>query len=121
MVGRPRQRLAGSVKGDGTVARRGGLSKGGPPRLPRIDLRQKTSERHRAWYHHVIVTDFVPRYQSHADAAKARGRADEEAVCLYMVEHEKSQVEFARRELAGASLGQSLAPLVRFLKYPIQR
>jgi hypothetical protein len=71
--------------------------------------------------HHVIVTEYVPRYQGHADAAKARGRADEEAVCLYMVEHEKSQVEFARRELAGASLGQSLEPLVRFLKYPIQR
>lgn len=70
--------------------------------------------------HHVIVTEYVPRYQGHADAAKARGRADEEAVCLYMVEHEKSQVEFARRELAGASLGQSLEPLVRFLKYPIQ-
>jgi hypothetical protein len=52
--------------------------------------------------HHVIVTEFVPRYQSHADAAKARGRSDEEVVCLYMVEHEKAQVEFARRELAGA-------------------
>jgi hypothetical protein len=71
--------------------------------------------------HHVIVTEYVPRYQSHADAAKARGRADDEALCLDMVEHEKSQVEFARRELAGASLGQSLEPLVRFLKYPIQR
>jgi hypothetical protein len=70
---------------------------------------------------HVIVTEFVPRYQSHADAAKARGRSDEEAVCLYMVEHEKAQVEFARRELAGTSLGQSLEPLVKFLKYPIQR
>jgi hypothetical protein len=70
---------------------------------------------------HAIVTEFIPRYQSHADAAKARGRADEEAVCLYMVEHEKSQVEFARRELAGANLGQSLEPLVRFLKYPIKR
>jgi hypothetical protein len=71
--------------------------------------------------HHAIVTEYVPRYQSHADAAKERGKADEEAVCLYMVEHEKSQVEFARRELAGARLGQSLEPLVRFLKYPIKR
>ena len=32
--------------------------------------------------HHVIVTEYVPRYQGHADAAKARGRADEEAVSL---------------------------------------
>jgi hypothetical protein len=71
--------------------------------------------------HHAIATEFVPRYQSHADAAKARGRADEEGVCLYMVEHEKSQVEFARRELAGASMDQSLEPLVRFLRYPIKR
>jgi hypothetical protein len=43
----------------------------------------------------------IPRYQSHAAAAKARDRADEEAVCIYMVEHEKAQVEFARQELAG--------------------
>ena len=71
--------------------------------------------------HDLIVTKYVPRYQSHADAAKARSRADEEAVCLYMVEHEKSQVEFARRELTGASVGRSLEPLVRFLKYPIRR
>jgi hypothetical protein len=69
----------------------------------------------------LIVTEYVPRYQSHADAANARGRADEEAVCLYMVEHEKSQVEFARRELAGASLDESLEPLVKFLKYPVKR
>jgi len=48
-----------------------------------------------------ITTEYVPRYQSHAHAARARGRADEEAACLYMVEHEKAQVEFTRRELAG--------------------
>jgi hypothetical protein len=71
--------------------------------------------------HHAIVSEFIPRYQSHAAAAKARYRADEEAVCIYMVEHEKAQVEFARQELAGASLVESLEPLVKFLKYPIRR
>jgi hypothetical protein len=70
--------------------------------------------------HDAIVTDFIPRYQSHAEAARTRGKADEEAVCLYMVEHEKAQLEFARRELAGAGLAQSLEPVVKFLKYPIQ-
>ena len=30
-------------------------------------------------------------------------------------------VEFARRELAGAGLDHSLEPVVKFLKYPIQR
>ena len=70
---------------------------------------------------HVVATEFIPRYQSHADAAKARSRADEEAVCVYMVEHEKSQVEFAQRELAGSAVAHSLEPLVRFLKYPIKR
>jgi hypothetical protein len=62
----------------------------------------------------------IPRYQSHADAPKARGRADEEAVCLYMVEHEKAQVEFTDENWRGG-LGQSLEPLIRFLKYPIRR
>jgi hypothetical protein len=71
--------------------------------------------------HDVIANQFVPRYQSHADAARARGAADEEAVCLYMVEHEKTQVEFARRELAGADMDQALEPVVKFLKYPIKR
>ena len=70
---------------------------------------------------HALVTEFIPRYQSHAYAAKARTRDDEEAVCLYMVEHEKSQVEFAQRELAGSGMAHSLEPLVRFLKYPIER
>jgi hypothetical protein len=63
---------------------------------------------------------YVPLYQSFADAARARGEAEEEAVCLYMVEHEKALVEFARRELAGASLVQSLEPVQKFLKYPIK-
>ena len=69
---------------------------------------------------HVVAKDFIPRYQSYADAAKARNRADEEKVCLYMVEHEKSQVEFAQRELAGLDMDRSLEPLVRFLKYPFR-
>jgi hypothetical protein len=62
----------------------------------------------------------VPTYQAFADAAKARGAADEEAVCVYMVEHEKAQVEFARRELAGASIDEALEPIVRFLRYPLR-
>lgn len=70
--------------------------------------------------HDAIANQFVPRYQGHADAARARGKAEEEAVCVYMVEHEKAQVEFARRELAGASLKESLQPIVRFLKYPLE-
>jgi len=37
-----------------------------------------------------------------------------------MVEHELALVEFARRELAGASPAESLAPVVKFLKYPIR-
>jgi hypothetical protein len=71
--------------------------------------------------HHGIVSEFIPRYQGHADAARARGAADEEAVCLYMVEHERAQLEFTERELAGASSDRSLEPLVKFLRYPIQR
>jgi hypothetical protein len=63
---------------------------------------------------------YVPLYQSFADAARARGEAEEEAVCLYIVEHEKALLEFARRELAGASLTQSLEPVQKFLKYPIK-
>lgn len=71
--------------------------------------------------HDLIATEFVPRYQSYADAARVRGKADEEAICLYMVEHERAQLEFTRRELAGATLGESLEPVVKFLKYPLRR
>ena len=63
--------------------------------------------------------EFIPRYRGHADAARARGARAEEAVCAYMVEHEKAQVEFAKRELAG--LSSSLEPLEKFLKYPLKR
>ena len=63
---------------------------------------------------------YVPLYQSFADAARARGKVEEEAVCPYMVEHERALVEFAQRELAGASLAQSLEPIQKFLKYPIK-
>ena len=68
-----------------------------------------------------INGQFVPAYQAYAVAAKARGATDEEAVCLYMVEHEKAQAEFAQRELAGASIDEALEPIVRFLKYPLKR
>ncbi len=69
--------------------------------------------------HDAISNAFVPQYQVFADAALSRGRADEEAICVFMVDHEKAQVEFARRELKGASLDHSLAPIVQFLKYPL--
>jgi hypothetical protein len=62
---------------------------------------------------------FIPRYQGYLDAAKQRGKADEIAVCLHMVEHEQAQLEFAQRELKGAGLTESLEPVVRHLKYPI--
>ena len=68
-----------------------------------------------------ILNDFIPRYQRHADAAGTRGALDQQAVCLYMVEHERAQLEFAERELAGASPDRSLEPLVKLLRYPIQR
>ena len=71
--------------------------------------------------HDFIAAEFVPRYQTYADSARARGKPDEEAICLYMVEHEKAQLEFARRELKGARLDASLEPIVRFLKYPLKR
>lgn len=66
-----------------------------------------------------LETQLIPFYQSFADAAKARGRSDEEAVCLHMVEHERVQLEFARRELAGDSRERALEPLMRQLRYPI--
>jgi len=70
---------------------------------------------------HVLNTDIVPKYQRQVDAARERGKRDEVEVCVFMVEHEKAQAEFARRELAGASIDESLAPVVKFLKYPIKR
>jgi hypothetical protein len=63
----------------------------------------------------------VPQHQAFADAAAERGEKDEEAICLYMVEHEKAQAEFARRELAGESTASSLQPVVKFVRYPLTR
>jgi len=62
----------------------------------------------------------VPSFQGLADDAWARGNSEEATVCIYMVEHEKAQLEFTRRELAGASAEESLEPVVKFLKYPIK-
>ncbi len=70
--------------------------------------------------HDAITSEFLPRYRSHADAARARSAAAEEAVCRYMVEHEQAQVDFTKRELAGEG-SRSLEPVVKHLKYPIQR
>jgi hypothetical protein len=69
----------------------------------------------------VLSNEIVPKYQTQVDAARERGKEDEVAVCVFMVEHEKAQAEFARRELAGASLDESLAPVAKFLKYQIRR
>jgi hypothetical protein len=66
-----------------------------------------------------LETQLIPFYQSFADAAKARGSLDEEQVCLHMVEHERAQLEFARRELAGDSRKRALAPIMQQLRYPI--
>jgi hypothetical protein len=66
-----------------------------------------------------IEKQLVPFYQSFADAAKARGKADEEAVCLYMVEHERAQGVFAERELAGKTRREALEPITRQLKFPL--
>lgn len=60
----------------------------------------------------------LPTYEGYADAAAARGEADAEEVCRYMVEHERAQAEFASRELSGNG-GSSLEPISGFLKYPI--
>jgi len=66
-----------------------------------------------------LETQIIPFYQSFADAAKARGSAEEERVCLHMVEHERAQLEFARRELAGDGRERALEPVMRQLHYPI--
>ena len=70
--------------------------------------------------HDAITGEYLPRYQGHADAARARGAAAEEAVCRHMVEHEQAQVDFTKRELAGEG-SRSLEPVVKHLKYPIGR
>jgi hypothetical protein len=67
-----------------------------------------------------IANDFVPRYERYAAAARATGNADEEAVCRFMVEHEKAQGEFARRELTDGVVAESLEPVERLLKYPVR-
>jgi hypothetical protein len=72
-----------------------------------------------------VIRDFladrvIPRYQSHFDAVRKRGNADEVAICLHMVEHEEAQLEFSRRELA-ASLKASLEPVLKHLRYSLSR
>ncbi len=68
-----------------------------------------------------LAERIIPRYQSHLDAARKRGNADEVAICAHMVEHEEAQLEFSRRELAGASATASLAPVAKHLRYPLSR
>ncbi len=68
--------------------------------------------------HDVIASDVIPRYQAYVATVQERGGNDEERVCLYMIEHERAQVEFTERELAGVRADRSLEPLIKFLKYP---
>lgn len=65
-----------------------------------------------------LGAQLLPAFQRYADAAAARGEADAEAVCRYMIEHEKAQAEFFSRELAGDGAG-SLEAITDLLKYPI--
>lgn len=66
----------------------------------------------------VIEAQLLPAFQGYADAAATRGDAEAEAVCLYMVEHERAQAEFASRELTGNGTS-SLQPIRGLLKYLI--
>jgi hypothetical protein len=49
--------------------------------------------------------------QGFPDEARAKDNPDEHVLCKYMIDHEMAQVEFARRELPGDILDQSLAPV----------
>ena len=66
-----------------------------------------------------IDGQLAPRFRDYAQAARERGEAEEEAVCLHMIEHEEAQVELIRRELAGEPLEQVLAPVRAQLRYPL--
>jgi hypothetical protein len=68
-----------------------------------------------------LLNQFVPAYQGFAEAARMRGNKEEQDLCNYMVEHEMAQVEFAQRELAGEAMDRTLAPIAKFLKYPLKR
>ncbi len=65
----------------------------------------------------VVEAEFAVLYRRYAEAARARGAADEAAVCDFMVEHEMAQVEFARRELAGEPPARTLEPLRRHSRH----
>lgn len=67
-----------------------------------------------------LVPQYVGLYQRYADAAQARGRVEEASVCDFMVEHEKAQAEFTRRELADEPLQRSLEPITRHSRYPLR-
>lgn len=60
-----------------------------------------------------IETVFAGLYGRYGDIARSHGRADEAAVCDFMVDHEMAQVEFARRDMAGEPLVRVLEPLRR--------
>jgi len=66
----------------------------------------------------IIEAQVLSTFQGFADAAAARGETEAEALCRYMVEHERAQAEFARSELAGDE-ASSLEPIRNLLKYRI--
>lgn len=70
-------------------------------------------------YAEVLLVFYGGEVAGEVNEAAARENPDEEAVCRFMVEHEKAQLEFARRELADASAGDSLEPVEKLLKYPV--
>jgi hypothetical protein len=67
--------------------------------------------------HDALSKQVLPRFRILEEEARARGEAHEEALCRYMIEHEESQIEFARREIEGADVTTCLEPVVRHLKY----
>lgn len=69
---------------------------------------------------HDLIGHFAGVYERYAEAARARGQTAEIAVCDFMVEHEKAQAEFARRELAGEPAERSLELLTLHSRYPLR-
>jgi len=67
--------------------------------------------------HGALSKQVLPRFRLLEGEARARGLAHERALCRYMIEHEESQIEFARREIEGADVATCLEPVVKHLKY----
>jgi hypothetical protein len=106
---RPHLMAAGESVAEPGAVREQGLAIAGQQPAEWRDKMQALAE--------VVEGQFAALYRRYADAARARGRADEAAVCDFMVEHEMAQVEFARRELAGEPLERVLEPLRRHSRH----